>query len=352
VIFEVGMVLRVGIVGAGLQGWRRAPAIAESPETEVSIVTALHLAHAERLARRIGCRAGTGWHGVVEADDVDAVVVCTPPDSHKEISIAAMRNGKHVLCEKPLARTVADAEEMVSAAARQGVVLKCGFNHRHHPGLEQAHQRMAEGFLGEIDYLRCRYGICGRPGFEREWRADPKVAAGGQLMEQGVHALDLFRWFAGDFVEAAGFVDTRYWATAPLDDNAMGLLRTSRGAVAYLHSSLTHWRNLFSFEVFGHDGYAVVEGLGGAYGTETVRFGRRAFDRPFEEQQIEYRGQDPSWKREWQEFADAVREGRRPIGDGRDGVEAMRMALAIYEASRTCTVVQIRSFAPSTRAGG
>jgi predicted dehydrogenase len=315
-------------------------------------VTALHRQHAEPLAHRLGCRAAVGWQEVVEADDVDAVVVCTPPDSHKEIGLAAMRNGKHVLCEKPLARTIGDAEEMVSTAGRQGVVLKCGFNHRHHPALAQARRWVSEGLLGEIDCLRCRYGICGRPGFEREWRADPTVAAGGQLMEQGVHALDLFRWFAGDFVEAAGFVDTRYWATAPLDDNGMGLLRAARGAMAYLHSSLTHWKNLFSFEVFGHDGYVTVEGLGGAYGTETLRFGRRSFDRPFEEQQIEYRGQDPSWKGEWQEFATAIREGRPPMGDGRDGVEAMRMALAIYEASRSRTVVQIRTVEPSAARGG
>jgi predicted dehydrogenase len=333
--------LRVAVIGAGLQGGRRVPVIAESPESEVVLVTAAHLTHAEHLARQLSARADVGWERAVEDPEVDAVVVCTPPHLHAPISMTALQNKKHVLCEKPLARTVAEAEEMVRVAGREGLVLKCGFNHRHHPGIMQAHRWLEEGRLGQVDFLRCRYGICGRPGFENEWRADPALAAGGQLMEQGIHALDLFRWFAGEFTEVVGFVETRYWPTAPLEDNAMALLRTPTGQTAYLHSTLTHWRNLFSFEVFGHDGYVVVEGLGGAYGTEQARLGHREFDRPFEERQIEYRGQDVSWRQEWMEFTSAAREGRRPMGDGHDGIAAMRLVTAIYEAARSHAVVRV-----------
>ena len=179
--------MRVGLIGAGLQGWRRAPALKAFPDVELAVVGSARLAAARRLAAEMGqCEAVEGWEPVVDRHDLDAVIVCTPPHLHAEISIAAMRQGMHVLCEKPLARTVEEAESMVEAAELAGVVLKCGFNHRHHPGIQMARRWLDEGRLGEPVFLRCRYGIGGRPGYEKEWRADPALVGGGQLMEQGV----------------------------------------------------------------------------------------------------------------------------------------------------------------------
>ena len=211
--------MRVGLIGAGLQGWRRAPVLKQFPGTEVVIVATAHRETAERLANSIGCQATTNWAEVVEKD-LDAVLVCTPPHLHAPISIAAMKTGKHVLCEKPLARSLDEAEEIVKVAQENGVKLKCGFNHRHHPGIQQAREWFDNGIIGELNFLRCRYGICGRPGYEKEWRAKPEIAGGGHLMEQGIHAIDLFRWFLGEFTEVVGFTATRFWDMAPLEDNA------------------------------------------------------------------------------------------------------------------------------------
>lgn len=324
----------MGLIGAGLQGWRRAPALEAFPGDQLVVVGSAHLDAAQRLARRMGCQAVEGWRPVVERDDLDAVIVCTPPHLHAEISIAAMERGMHVLCEKPLARTLEEAEAMVQAAERAGVILKCGFNHRHHPAIRQARRWLEEGRIGQPLFLRCRYGIGGRPGYEREWRADPEVVGGGQLMEQGIHAVDLARWFLGEFSQVTAFVETLFWGIAPLEDNAFALYRTADGAVASIHSSLTQWRNLFSLELYGRDGYVLAEGLGSSYGTERAVLGRRDFEAPFGEGVIEFRGEDRSWREEWREFASAVREGRQPLGSGRDGLEAMRLVCAAYEAAR------------------
>lgn len=332
--------MRVGIIGAGLQGWRRAPVLKQFPGTEVVIVATAHQETAERLANSLGCQATTNWAEVIEKD-LDAVLVCTPPHLHAPISIAAMKTGKHVLCEKPLARSLDEAEEIVKAAQENGVKLKCGFNHRHHPGIQQAREWFDKGNIGELNFLRCRYGICGRPGYEKEWRAKSEIAGGGHLVEQGIHAIDLFRWFLGEFTEVVGFTATRFWDMAPLEDNAFALFRTEKGQIASLHSSLTQWKNLFSFEIFGQDGYIVIEGLGGGYGTEKVTLGKRALLEPFKEETTEFRGGDRSWYEEWREFVAAIEEDREPLGNGRDGLEALRLVNAVYQSAANSCVVKL-----------
>src|SRR3970282_849604 len=173
--------MRVAIIGAGLQGRRRAPVLTDFSDTKLTMVTAARLETAQLLAEKMNCEAGQGWETAVRRDDIDAVVVCTPPDSHARISIAAMEHGKHVLCEKPLARTVDEAEAMLRTARASPVRLKCGFNHRHHPAIQRARKLMQEGAIGAPLFLRSRYGICGRPGYEHEGRGGESGRGGGGI---------------------------------------------------------------------------------------------------------------------------------------------------------------------------
>ena len=333
-------VLKVGLIGAGLQGKRRAPVLKQSG-AKLVMVAAMHRESARILADEMGCQATDDWREVVARNDIDAILVCTPPDLHAPMSLAAMNNGKHVLCEKPLTRTIIEAEELLAAARKNRVTLKCGFNHRHHPAIRQARIWAGEGIIGELDFIRCRYGICGRPGYEKEWRADPRVVSGGHLMEQGIHAIDLFRWFLGGFTEVFGFQATRFWDTTPLEDNAFALFRTGKGQIASIHSSLTQWKNIFSFELFGQDGYVLIEGLGGSYGTEKLILGKRAFSKPFQEETTEFRGGDISWYEEWQEFTTAIADDREPLGNGYDGLEALRLVNAVYQSAAEGKAVKV-----------
>jgi predicted dehydrogenase len=160
-------------------------------------------------------------------------------------------------------------------------------------------------------------------------------------MEQGIHAVDLARWFLGEFSQVTAFAETRFWNIGPLEDNAFALYRTPAGAVASIHSSLTQWKNLFSFELYGSDGYIAVEGLGGGYGTERAIFGRRDFAAPFAEEVVEYRGEDRSWHEEWKEFVAATEERREPLGSARDGLEATRLVFAAYESAKAGRTVEL-----------
>jgi predicted dehydrogenase len=285
------------------------------------------------------CEATDNWEDLVARNDVEIVVITTPNHLHAPMSIAALRRGKHVLCEKPLARDPEEARQIVDTARESRLKLKCGFTLRHHPGIQQAREWFDEGSVGQLIFLRCRYGMCGRPDYGREWRARAEFSGGGELIDQGVHVLDLFRWFAGDFDQAVAFTSTAFWDVAPLEDNAFGLLRTRGGQVATFHVSWTQWKNLFSFEIFGKDGYIVVEGLGGSYGLERAALGRRSFTEPFKEESIDFRGEDRSWLVEWKEFIASIEENREPLGSGIDGLESLKLAHALYESARTGRVV-------------
>jgi predicted dehydrogenase len=328
--------------------------VCQSPGDELVMVADVDEGRATSLARKMGCLATTHWQEVVARDDVDAVIVSTTNNWLAPISIGALQGGKHVLCEKPPGRNPEEAQQMMEAARANGRRLKIGFSHRHHAAVWKARELFDQGSIGEPLFIRCRYGHGGRPGYEQEWRTDPEIAGGGELLDQGIHAIDLFRWFLGDFVEVVGFTQTYFWRKifptsdiqSPIsnliEDNSFALFRTARGGVASLHASWTQWKNLFSFEVFGQDGYLIVEGLGGSYGMERLRVGGRKVEGGApEEQVLEFPGPDISWEAEWREFASAIQESREPLASGYDGWQAMRMVCAVYESARTGRVVRL-----------
>jgi predicted dehydrogenase len=198
------------------------------------------------------------------------------------------------------------------------------------------------GKIGPLMSIRAAYGHGGRPGYDQEWRGDPELAGGGELLDQGVHVIDLCRWFMGDFVQVSGMLGTWFWQVAPLEDNGFALLRTAQGQVAQVHTSWTQWKNLFRFEIFGRDGFLLVNGLGGSYGVETLTLGkRRPESGPPLMETWEFPGPDISWQAEWEEFKKAIQEGRQPLGNGHDGYQAARVIDAIYESSKTGRVVEL-----------
>lgn len=322
-------------------GAKRASALAQFADARLVAVADPNLERAQALAQPFGCRAGTAWEALVTARNIDAIVVATPHRWLAPITLAALAAHKHVLCEKPLAMSPEEAAQVVASAAHNGAKLKTGFNHRHHPALAKAHVLAQAGTVGRLLFLRCRYGHGGRAGYEQEWRAQPEESGGGELMDQGIHALDLFRWFLGEFREVSAVTARAFWPT-PVEDNAFCILRTPSGQVASLHASWTQWKNLFSFEVFGERGYLIVEGLGASYGRERLVVGRRPakFGAPAEET-IEYDDEDSSWTDEWEEFFAAIREDRRPLADGFDGWQALRLVHAAYESAKQGRVISL-----------
>ncbi|MCC7265619.1 MAG: Gfo/Idh/MocA family oxidoreductase [Candidatus Latescibacteria bacterium] len=326
---------RIGLVGAGGVGQKRAAAVAAHPESELALVCDLNPEASAALARQHGAATVATWEELVAAEGLDVVVVSTTHDWLAPISAAALRAGKHVLAEKPLGRNPGEARLAVAAAARSGRCLKAGYNHRYHPAILKLRQVCDAGLLGPLHFVRGRYGHGGRPGYEREWRADPARSGGGELLDQGAHLVDLSRWFLGDFARVSGEISTQYWDITPLEDNAFGLFATATGQVASLHVSWTQWKNLFSFEVFGRDGYATATGLGRSYGPEQAVVGRRApaGGAPAEEC-FAFSGEDQSWNLEWEDFIGAVKTGRPPLAEGREALQTLEWIYRLYRAAR------------------
>jgi len=316
-------------------GRKRAAAIARHPKSELVLVHDLDREAAAALAGQSGAAMAASWQEVVESARVDIAVVSTSHDALALISEAALRAGKHVLCEKPAGRDPAEVRRVVEAAEAAGQCLKAGYNHRYHPAIARVRQAFDAGRIGPILFIRGRYGHGGRPGYEREWRADPARAGGGEMLDQGAHLVDLCLWFLGDFAQVTGAVSTCFWEIAPLEDNAFGLFSTPGGQVASLHVSWTQWKNLFEFEVFGREGYAIARGLGGSYGPEHALIGQRQPGGPPVEERFDFPGEDRSWDLEWEDFLRAVDTGVPPQASGREALRTMEWVYRLYQAARS-----------------
>jgi predicted dehydrogenase len=244
------------------------------------------------------------------------------------IARQALQAGRHVLVEKPVGISVREIDELAELARKRGVQVRAGYNHRYHPAGIKAVEIFRSGVLGPIMFVRGRYGQGGRLGYEKEWRADPRFSGGGELMDQGVHLIDLAGIFLGEFTSVEGHLATYYW-DMPVEDNAFISLRNAAGQTAWLHASCTEWKNLFSLEIYGRDAKLHWEGLGGSYGMERLTFYKMLPQMgPPETVIYEYPRGDESWKIEMAEFMEDVRLDRIPV----PGLKEARAALAVVEA--------------------
>jgi predicted dehydrogenase len=325
--------MRVGIVGCGLIGRKRAQSLPAG--CTVSVFCDVQQGRAESLAADFaGAQSSSDWQETVSRSDVDIVVAATTHDMLAPVAAAAAENGKHVLVEKPCARRAAELEPVLNAIAKTGVRARAGFNHRYHRALQKAREIFDSGVLGELMFLRGRYGHGGRPGYDREWRAVPEISGGGEAIDQGVHLIDLARWFAGDFPHVQGHAATYFW-DMPVEDNAFFLLRTERNQTAFLHATWTEWKNLFSLEIYGRYGKLDIQGLGGSYGVERLaHYQMRPEMGPPDTVIYEYPQADKSWELEFREFVEDIRTGRESRPGIADAQAALRIVETVYREAR------------------
>jgi predicted dehydrogenase len=322
----------VAILGCGLIGQKRSKTLKGA---KLIVCSDLVEKRAQSMAAEFpGCDAVTDWKKAVQRDDVDIVIVSTTNDALVETSLAAVQAGKHVLVEKPAARHVAELDQLIAATAQKNnVQVRVGFNHRYHPAIFKAQELVAAGECGELMFVRGRYGHGGRRGYDREWRANPVLSGGGELIDQGVHLIDLSRCFLGDFSEIQGFAHTYYW-DMPVDDNGFMLLRTANDQTAFLHVSCTEWKNLFSLEIYGRNAKLHIEGLGGSYGIEKLSFYKMLPEMGPPDTTIwEYPRGDNSWAFEFAEFLEDIRLKRTPSANLMDARAALTVVEKIYKDS-------------------
>jgi predicted dehydrogenase len=324
----------VAIIGCGLIGRKRLQALGDCRLVacaDLSIERARGLEDQAALRRAKTTSevvlATDRWEDAVRHPDADIVIVATTNDALTPVAEAALQAGKHVLVEKPAARSVAEVDRLIDASRKHGGLVHVGFNHRYHPALQKARAIVDSGVLGPLMFMRGRYGHGGRVGYDREWRADPALSGGGELIDQGVHLIDLAGWFLGDFEQIEGLATTYFWQM-PVDDNAFLTLRTGGGQVAFLQVSCTEWKNLFSLEIYGRDGKLAIDGLGGSYGVERLAHYKMLPEMgPPETEMWEFPRADESWSLEFHEFLQDIAAKRTPSS----GLAAARSALDVVE---------------------
>jgi len=331
--------MNVGIIGCGLIGRKRALAL--DKEDVLVACCDTDQAAAEKFSTEFHCKVYFIAEEMITKESMDVIIVAVVNKFIMPITIRAIDSGAHVLVEKPLGRNSSEAQAIVNKALEKGKIIKTGFNHRFHPAIWKARELATAGKIGSLLFIRGRYGHGSRPGMEKEWRSSKDLCGGGELLDQGVHLIDLSRWFAGEIQTAFGKAKQKFWPVE-VEDNAFMLLESISGVDIQLHVSWTNWKNIFSFELFGADGYLKIEGLGGSYGPETLEFGKRKPEggRP-DIEFFEFPAEDISWINEWHEFKNSIRENRMPVGSGIDGQKANEIIEAVYSSSASGKIISL-----------
>jgi predicted dehydrogenase len=324
--------LRVGIVGCGLIGDKRAAVLGDGeligcfdPDSE----------RAAALAAAHGTEPAAAVEELLERSP-DVVVVATPHDRLAALAIQALQAGAHVLVEKPAGIGVAQIDEVAAAAGEAGRLVKVGFNHRFHPAIERAVAEARSGRFGDVMFARARYGHGGRPGYEKEWRMRPEVSGGGELIDQGMHLLDIFHWLLGPLPVSAALLRTQFWE-APVEDNAVLILAEPgerSGSWATAHVTWTEWKNMFSLEIYCRTGKLQVDGLARSYGPQRLMIHAMSPELgPPETEEIDFPAEDVSWANEWAHFREAILAGSRSelLGDLADARYAWTCVERAYE---------------------
>jgi predicted dehydrogenase len=335
--------LRVGIVGCGLIGHKRAEAL--GAQDTVVAATDPVMERAESLVGVHGGQAVADLDAVLELTP-DVVVIAATHDQLAPLTERALLGGVHVLVEKPAALGTAQIDRLLAAQDCAGRRVKVGFNHRFHPALADLAAAVHSGEHGELMHVRGRYGHGGRVGYDREWRAQPERSGGGELIDQGMHLLDLTHWLAGPLPLHSALLRTHFWDTAVEDNAALvlgeGASRTAPWAM--LHVTWTEWKNMFSLEVYCRTAKLQVDGLVRSYGPQSLKIYRMAPELgPPQLEERRYGTEDESWSAEWEHFAAVLEWGEgRLLGDLDDARYAWERVQDAYASSPAYAEVRAR----------
>ncbi|MEU0914782.1 Gfo/Idh/MocA family protein [Streptomyces althioticus] len=375
--------LRIGMVGyafmgaAHSQGWRTAGRVFDLPlRPEMAVICGRDADAVRAAADRHGwAEAETDWHALVQRDDIDLVDICTPGDSHAEIALAALAAGKHVLCEKPLANTVAEAEAMARAAQEardRGQAAMVGFNYRRVPATALARRMVEEGRIGALRHVRVVYlqDWLVDPQFPLTWRLRREQAGSGSLGDLGAHIVDLAQYLAGERLAGVSaltetFVRERPLPTAPssglaavsaagtgpvtVDDAALFTGRFASGALASFEATryATGRKNALRIELNGERGSLAFDlerlneleyhdGTGDATHGGFRRILVTEPDHPYLDAWWppgHGLGYEHTFAHQARDLVHAIAEGRGPEPSFADGLQVQRVLAAVEESA-------------------
>ena len=246
--------MRFGLIGCGGIGKLRAESLARAKGAELTAVTDLDTARAQSISAKYGGEVMVDWQTMLAREDIEAIVVSTPPALHADMCIKALAADKHVLCEKPLARIPAECTAILQAAQQHNRFIATGFNYRFYPSIQKARELLDSGIIGKLDHIRSYAGYSAAE-HNHEWLHDVTMMGGGALRDNGIHLIDLTCYFLGDVAEIKGFASNGVWQFEGCEDNGFALLRNAQGNIASLQASWTEWQGYkLLVEIYGTKG--------------------------------------------------------------------------------------------------
>jgi predicted dehydrogenase len=278
---------------------------------------------------------------LLKKHEIDVLFVCLPNYLSAKATIAGLENGSHVFCEKPPAKTVEEVKEVIECSKNNPhLKLKYGFNHRYHNSVKKTKKIIDSGVFGNVVSLRGVYGKSSIIPYGSGWRSEKKYAGGGILLDQGIHLLDLVRYFSSDYEEIHGFVSNNYWKH-DVEDDVFILMKNKVGQVASLHSTATQWQHRFRLDVILEEALLELTGIlsgSKSYGSETLKIIERDKRNSVgsQEEKLYTYLNDESWQSEVDAFADCILNDK-PIENGTcyEALQVMEMIFRIYKSDKT-----------------
>ncbi len=361
--------MRIGMVGHAFMGavhsqaWRTAPHFFDLPKLELAAICGRDEDRTRAAADKFGWQSyETDWRALVARDDIDIVDICTPGDSHAAIAVAALQEGKHVLCEKPLANTLGEAVAMVAAAKRASGLAMTAFNYRRVPALALARQLIEAGRLGEIRQVRAQYlqDWLVDPDFPLTWRLRADKAGSGALGDLGAHIIDLSQFLTGQRITSVGallhtFVTERPLPDEPdqrgqvtVDDVAMFTARFDGGAIGSFEATrfASGRKNSMRIEVNGSTGslafdFEAMNELSFYDGTEAPAGFRRILvtepDHPYMAAWWPPGhgiGYEHTFTHQVRDFVTAISKGEQPRPSFADGLQVQQVLAAVQSSGQ------------------
>lgn len=321
----------VGIIGCGLIGTKRAEAL--SSIGNIVGCSDIDKNKSKIFSERFNTKIYDNWEVLLKQDNIKIVIIATTHDMLCEITKKAIKYKKNILVEKPASRNAKELKELIDAAKLSNSKIHVGFNHRFHRSFIKAKNLIDNNQIGELMFIRARYGHGGRLGYEKEWRAKPEISGGGELLDQGSHLIDLSNWFLGNLSFSSGYMKNYYWDMA-VEDNCFMILKNKKEKIAFLHVSCTEWKNTFSFEIYGKLGKIDISGLGGSYGTEKITLFKLLPEMgPPETFSWEFPMKDNSWTTELIEFFNDIKSNTNKLNNLDDALFNLEIIDKIYKNS-------------------
>jgi predicted dehydrogenase len=341
--------IKWAVIGSGGIARRRTipEGIAEAENAELSAVFDVDQQANAEIAKEHDAKQATSINALLNAD-CQAVYVATPARVHAEQVRACAKAGKHVLCEKPLGMTVAEAEEMIGLCRRKNVKLGCAFMMRFVAQHRKALELIRKGKLGQPVYARAQLS-CWYPPIEGAWRQDPAAGGGGALIDMGGHCIDLLEMFFGKIVKVSCFINNTVHDYKS-EDSATAMLFFENGALGTVDTFFCIPDNSSKnvLELYGSKGSILAKGtIGQAPAGEMTAFLEQA-DQDYDAQQARTQAEgipiapEPvnTYRAEIEEFSQAIIDNREPIVSGELGLRSQKILTACYESARLGKVVE------------